>query len=148
VFKMNIWDVPALGSSRGFMPLPAGAVLWGEGNSFFVNAAPAHPFPNTPAPEGSYGAPSHLNDYDEVWLNHVNGRTPETDGHLWFLPRTVAHPGIKFPPRCPDNPVRPIRLMKLNFDTKTALRWTEEAMAALIDGDPRVQPSRASAGSR
>ena len=72
VFKMNIWDVPALGSSRGFMPPPAGAVLWGEGRSWFFNAAPAHPFPTTPAPEGSYGAPSHLNDYDEVWLNHVN----------------------------------------------------------------------------
>jgi hypothetical protein len=57
VFKMNIWDVPALGSSRGFMPPPAGAVLWGEGRSFFFNAAPAHPYPTTPAPEGSYGAP-------------------------------------------------------------------------------------------
>jgi homogentisate 1,2-dioxygenase len=139
VFKMSIWDVPALGSSRGFMPPPAGAVLWGEGRSFFFNAAPAHPFPNTPAPEGSYGAPSHLNDYDEVWLNHVNGRAPETDGHLWLLPRTVAHPGVKFPPQYPNNPVRPIRLMKLNFDTRAELHWTEDAKAAQIDGDPRVQ---------
>ena len=120
IFKMNIWDVPALGSSRGFMPPPAGAVLFGEGRSFFFNAAPAHPFPNTPAPEGSYGAPSHLNDYDEVWLNHVNGRAPETDGHLWLLPRTIAHPGIKFPPMYPNNPVKRPRQMKINFDTKAS----------------------------
>jgi homogentisate 1,2-dioxygenase len=137
IFKMNIWDVPALGSSRGFMPPPAGAVLFGEGRSFFFNAAPAHPFPNTPAPEGSYGAPSHLNDYDEVWLNHVNGHVPDTDGHLWLLPRTIAHPGIKFPPMYPKNPVSRPRQMKINFDTKAELEWTAEARAALID-DPRA----------
>jgi homogentisate 1,2-dioxygenase len=137
IFKMNIWDVPALGSSRGFMPPPAGAVLFGEGRSFFFNAAPAHPFPNTPAPEGSYGAPSHLNDYDEVWLNHVNGRAPDTDGQMWLLPRTIAHPGIKFPPMYPKNPVKRPRQMKINFDTKAELEWTDEARAALID-DPRA----------
>jgi hypothetical protein len=73
-----------------------------------------------------------------VWLNHVNSRAPETDGHLWFLPRTIAHPGIKFPPRYPQNPVRQIRQMKLNFDTRAELRWTEEAKAALLDGDQRA----------
>jgi homogentisate 1,2-dioxygenase len=135
IFKMNIWDVPALGSSRGFMPPPAGAVLFGEGRSFFFNAAPPHPFPNTPAPDGSYGAPSHLNDYDEVWLNHVNGRAPATDGHLWLLPRTIAHPGIKLPPSYPKNPVVRPQLMKVNFDTKAELAWTAEAKAALMD-DP------------
>ena len=137
IFKMNIWDVPALGSSRGFMPPPAGAVLYGEGRSFFFNAAPAHPFPNTPAPEGSYGAPSHQNDYDEVWLNHVNGHAPHTDGQLWLLPRTIAHPGIKFPPSYPKNPVKRIRQMKINFDTEAELEWTDEARAALLD-DPRT----------
>jgi homogentisate 1,2-dioxygenase len=136
VFKMNIWDVPALGSSRGFMPPPSGAVLWGEGRSFFFNAAPAHPFPTTPAPEGSYGAPSHLNDYDEVWLNHVNSNAPQTDGHLWLLPRTIAHPGIKFPPMYPKHPGAVPRLMKINFDTRCVLEWTEEARVALL-GDPR-----------
>jgi homogentisate 1,2-dioxygenase len=135
IFKMNIWDVPALGSSRGFMPPPAGAVLYGEGRSWFFNAAPAHPFPTTPAPEGSYGAPSHQNDYDEVWLNHVSALAPDSDGHLWFLPRTIAHPGVKFPPAYPKNPVRQPRLMKINFDTRAELSWTEEAKAALID-DP------------
>ncbi len=139
VFKMNIWDIPALGSSRGFMPPPAGAVLWGEGRSWFFNAAPAHPFPTTPAPEGSYGAPSHLNDYDEVWLNHANRFAPDSDGHLWFLPRSIAHPGIKFPPSYPKNPVKQIRTMKLNFDTNAPLRWTEEAKAALLEGDPRAR---------
>jgi homogentisate 1,2-dioxygenase len=136
VFKMNIWDVPALGSSRGFMPPPAGAVLFGEQRSFFFNAAPAHPFPTTPAPDGSYGAPSHLNDYDEVWLNHVNGRAPETDGQLWLLPRTIAHPGIKFPPSYPKNPPKLPRQMKINFDTKAELEWTEEAKAALLGANP------------
>jgi homogentisate 1,2-dioxygenase len=136
VFKMNIWDVPALGSSRGFMPPPAGAVLWGEGRSFFFNAAPAHPFPTTPAPEGSYGAPSHGNDYDEVWLNHVNGYAPDTDGHLWLLPRTIPHPGVKFPPAYPKNPVTRPPMMKVNFDTKAVLEWTPEARAAVMD-DPR-----------
>jgi len=133
VFKMNIWDVPALGSSRGFMPPPAGAVLWGEGRSFFFNAAPAHPYPTTPAPEGSYGAPAHLNDYDEVWLNHVNEHAPHTDGHLWLLPRTIAHPGIKFPPSYPKNPPSVPRMMKINFDTRAELSWTDEARAALLE---------------
>jgi homogentisate 1,2-dioxygenase len=137
IFKMNIWDVPALGSSRGFMPPPAGAVLWGEGRSFFFNAAPAHPYPTTPAPEGSYGAPSHANDYDEVWLNHANGYAPDTDGHLWLLPRTIPHPGIKFPPAYPKNPVSRPPLMKVNFDTKAVLDWTPEARAAVMD-DPRT----------
>jgi homogentisate 1,2-dioxygenase len=137
IFKMNIWDVPALGSSRGFMPPPAGAVLWGEGRSFFFNAAPAHPYPTTPAPEGSYGAPSHANDYDEVWLNHVNGYAPDTDGHLWLLPRTIPHPGVKFPPFYPKNPVTRPPLMKVNFDTKAVLEWTPEARAAVMD-DPRA----------
>jgi homogentisate 1,2-dioxygenase len=137
IFKMNIWDVPALGSSRGFMPPPAGAVLFGEQRSFFFNAAPAHPFPNTPAPEGSYGAPSHQNDYDEVWLNHVNGHAPDTDGQVWLLPRTIAHPGIKFPPMYPKNPVKLPRQMKINFDTKAELEWTDEAKAALLE-DPRA----------
>lgn len=137
IFKMNIWDVPALGSSRGFMPPPAGAVLYGEGRSFFFNAAPAHPFPTTPAPEGSYGAPSHQNDYDEVWLNHRNSHAPDTDGHLWLLPRTIAHPGIKFPPAYPQNPVKLPRLMKINFDCRSELQWTPEARAALFE-DPRA----------
>jgi homogentisate 1,2-dioxygenase len=137
IFKMNIWDVPALGSSRGFMPPPAGAVLWGAGRSFFFNAAPAHPFPTTPAPEGSYGAPAHQNDYDEVWLNHVNERAEHTEGAVWLLPRTIAHPGIKFPPMYPPNPVKMPRQMKINFDTKAVLEWTPEAKAALID-DPRA----------
>jgi homogentisate 1,2-dioxygenase len=137
IFKMSIWEVPALGSSRGFMPPPAGAVLFGEGRSWFFNAAPAHPFPTTPAPEGSYGAPSHLNDYDEVWLNHVNSRAPHTDGHVWLLPRTIAHPGIKFPPAYPKNPVARPEQMKINFDTKAELEWTAEAKAALL-GDPRA----------
>src|SRR6202451_158259 len=145
VFKMNIWDVPALGSSRGFMPPPAGAVLWGEGRSFFFNAAPAHPFPTTPAPEGSYGAPSHLNDYDEVWLNHVTGRAPDTDGHMWLLPRTIAHPGIKFPPSYPKNPPAIPRMMKINFDTRAELSWTDAARAELLK-NPREGASTSFSG--
>jgi homogentisate 1,2-dioxygenase len=137
IFKLNIWDVPAMGTSKGWMPPPSGAVLFGEGRSFFFNAAGAPPFPNTPAPDGSYGAPSHLNDYDEVWLNHVNGRAPHTDGHVWLLPRTIAHPGIKSPPSYPENPVATLPQMKVNFDTKAKLAWTPEAKAALLD-DPRA----------
>lgn len=137
IFKMNIWDVPALGSSRGFMPPPSGAVLWGEDRDWFFNAAPAHPYPTTPAPEGSYGAPSHANDYDEVWLNHANGYRPETDGHVWLLPRTIPHPGVKFPPAYPKNPPARPPLMKINFDTRAVLERTPEARAAVMD-DPRA----------
>jgi hypothetical protein len=37
----------------------------------------------------------------------------------------------------PKNPVKRPRQMKINFDTKAELYWSEEAFAALID-DPRT----------
>jgi homogentisate 1,2-dioxygenase len=135
VFKMSVWDVPAPGTSRGHLPPPAHAVLWSDDRSFFFNAMAFAPWPNTPAPDGSIGAPSHANDYDEVWLTHTSAAAPE--GHLWLLPRTIPHPGFKRPPGYPPNPVQPMREMRVNFDTKAALRWTAEAQEALFD-DPVV----------
>jgi homogentisate 1,2-dioxygenase len=108
-------------------------VLWSDDRSFFFNAMGFAPFPNTPAPDGSIGAPSHANDYDEVWLTHSSAAAPE--GHLWLLPRTVPHPGFKRPPFYPQNGVEPLREMRINFDTKAKLRWTAEAREALFD-DP------------
>jgi homogentisate 1,2-dioxygenase len=133
VFKMSVWAVPAPGTSRGHLPPPAHAVLWSDDRSFFFNAMAFAPWPNTPAPDGSIGAPSHANDYDEVWITHASAFAPE--GHLWLLPRTIPHPGFKRPPVYPPNPVAPMREMRINFDTKAALRWTAEAQAALFD-DP------------
>jgi homogentisate 1,2-dioxygenase len=135
VFKMSVWAVPAPGTSRGHLPPPAHAVLWGEDRAFFFNAMAFAPWPNTPAPDGSVGAPSHANDFDEVWLTHASAMAPE--GHLWLLPRTIPHPGFKRPPRYPPNPVEAMREMRINFDTKATLRWTAEARAALFD-DPVI----------
>jgi len=135
LFKMSIWDVPGLGTSRGHLTPPAGCVLLGEEREFFFNALTVQPFPNTPAPHGSVGAPSHLNDYDELWLTHRSRIAPED--HLWLLPRTLPHPGFKMPASYPPNPVRELREMRLNFDTATPLRWTEAAREALFD-DPLV----------
>ena len=86
-----------------------------------------------PAPDGSIGAPSHANDYDEVWLTHASAMAPE--GHLWLLPRTIPHPGFKRPPFYPKSGVEPLREMRINFDTKASLRWTDAAREALFD-DP------------
>jgi homogentisate 1,2-dioxygenase len=133
VYKMSAWAVPAPGTSRGHLPPSAHAVLWGEDRAFFFNALAPAPWPNTPAPDGSIGAPSHANDYDEVWLTHASGMAPE--GHLWLLPRTIPHPGFKRPPRYPENPVEPLRELRINFDTKAALRWTAAAREMLFD-DP------------
>jgi homogentisate 1,2-dioxygenase len=133
VFKMSAWAVPAPGTSRGHLPPPAHAVLWSDDKSFFFNAMAFAPFPNTPAPDGSIGAPSHANDYDEVWLTHSSAAAPE--GHLWLLPRTIPHPGFKRPPGYPKGEVQQMREMRINFDTKAKLRWTEEARGALFD-DP------------
>ncbi len=135
LFKMSIWAVPGAGTSRGHLTPPAGCILLGENKEFFFNALAMQPFPNTPSPNGSIGAPSHLNDYDELWLTHRSRIAPED--HLWLLPRTLPHPGFKMPTVYPSNPVREIREMRLNFDTKTPLRWTEGARAALFD-DPLV----------
>jgi len=135
LFKMSIWAVPGAGTSRGHLTPPAGCILLGENKEFFFNALAMQPFPNTPSPNGSIGAPSHLNDYDELWLTHRSRIAPED--HLWLLPRTLPHPGFKMPTVYPPNPVREIREMRLNFDTQTPLRWTEEARAALFD-DPLV----------
>ena len=119
IFKLNIWDVPAMGTSRGFMP-PRPARCCSARVARSSSTRPPPPFPTTPAPDGSYGAPSHLNDYDEVWLNHIAGARRETEGHVWLLPRTIAHPGIKFPPVYPRNPVTVPPSMKINFDTKAS----------------------------
>ena len=131
VFKMSAWAVPAPGTSRGHLPPPAHAVLWSDDRSFFFNAMAFAPFPNTPAPDGSIGAPSHANDYDEVWITHASAMAPE--GHLWLLPRTIPHPGFKRPPFYPQGDVEPLREMRINFDTKATLRWSDAAREALFD---------------
>jgi len=131
-YRLNVWDVPGLGSSHGFLPPPAGAVLFGRDKSFFFNVMSPKPFPNVPGPEGSYGAPAHQNDYDEVWFNHAAPGNDETAAHLWHLPPSVPHPGLKRPPEYPDNPVERIPEVKLNFDTRSPLAWTPEAKQFLL----------------
>jgi homogentisate 1,2-dioxygenase len=132
VYKLNVWDIPSLGSSVGFTSPPSNAVLFAEDKSFFFNVLAPKPFPSEPAPRSSYGASAHMNDCDEVWLNHAAEVAPETDGHLWLFPRTIAHPGLKVPPRYPENPPKQIREMKINFDTAARLSWTPQAKAALL----------------
>jgi homogentisate 1,2-dioxygenase len=134
IFKMNVWNVPTSGTSHGHLTPPSGAVLFGEGREFFFNALSVPPAPRVPPPEGSFGAPSHLNDYDELWLNHVSQTAPDTEGHLWLLPRTLPHPGLKREAGPPPQAER-IRSMRVNFDTRAALWWTDEARAALFE-DP------------
>lgn len=134
IFKLNVWDVPTSATSHGHLPPPSGAVLWGEERSFFFNVLGLPPSPTVPAPDGSFGAPSHLNDYDELWLTHAFEYAPHTEGHLWLLPRTLPHPGFKRPTGPPPSAER-VRSMRINFDTEAPLRWTDEARAALFD-DP------------
>jgi hypothetical protein len=112
-------------------------VLWGEDRDFFFNVLGNPPAPHVPPPDGSFGAPSHLNDYDELWLTHVFGLAPHTEGDLWLLPRTLPHPGLKRPvrPPSPDRPIPPS--VRINFDTRASLRWTAEARAILFQ-DPVI----------
>jgi homogentisate 1,2-dioxygenase len=137
IFKMNVWDVPAPGTSRGFLPPPAHAVLMSENKSFFFNVLVPPPSPTQPAPDGSFGAPAHQNDYDEVWFNHASDFLPHNVGHLWLFPRTLPHPGFKRAPSHPPNPVQRYREIKINFDTKAKLYPTSEARQASIEGDVR-----------
>lgn len=134
VFKLNAWDVPAVATARGHLTPPSGAVLVGEGREFFFNVIGLPPTPTVSAPDGSVGAPAHLNDYDEVWLTHVLEPAPETEGHLWLLPRTLPHPGFKRPPR-PGAAGPPPRALRINFDTRAPLWWTAAAREALFE-DP------------
>jgi homogentisate 1,2-dioxygenase len=136
IFKMNVWNVPTSGTTHGHLPPPSGAVLWGEERAFFFNVLSVPPVPTVPPPNGSFGAPSHLNDYDEVWLTHAFENAPHTEGHLWLLPRTLPHPGLKRE-AAPPPPGRQIRSMRINFDTQVPLWWTKEAQEALFD-DPIV----------
>ncbi|MGW0575845.1 hypothetical protein ACWD25_07705 [Streptomyces sp. NPDC002920] len=62
---------------------------------------------------------------------------PESTGDMWCLPRTVPHPGLKKEVEYPPNPPRQVNEMKLNFDTKSKLRWTEAARATWFP-DPQV----------
>jgi homogentisate 1,2-dioxygenase len=137
IFSLNIWSMPGAGTSNGWLPPPSGAVFIGEDKSFVFNVMAPKPFPTRPAPNGSLGAPGHLNDYDEVWFNHVSESVPETDGHIWRLPPSLPHPGLKRPPEYPPNPVREIREVKINFDTRSVLTWSEEARTAFLP-DPQV----------
>ncbi|HYZ93238.1 MAG TPA: hypothetical protein VFA34_12760 [Actinomycetota bacterium] len=137
IFKMNVWDVPAPGTSRGFLPPPAHAVLMSESKSWFFNVLVPPPSPAQPSPDGSFGAPAHQNDYDEVWFNHASDFLPHNVGHMWLFPRTLPHPGFKREPSHPPNPVRRYNEVKINFDTKAKLRVTPEARAATLEGDIR-----------
>jgi len=136
VCKLNVWDIPGLGSSHGFLPPPTGAVFMAADKSFFFNVLSVKPFPNEPAPNGSYGPPGHQNDYEEVWFNHASEAAPETDGHLWLMPTSCPHPGLKRPPEYPPNPVKKIRELKLNFDCTSILKWSDEVRDALLP-DPQ-----------
>jgi homogentisate 1,2-dioxygenase len=139
LYSLNVWDIPGLGTSHGFLPPPAGAVLMARDKSFFFNVMSPKPFPNVPAPDGSFGAPAHMNDYEEVWLNHVAGDAPHTDGHLWRMPPSLPHPGIKRPPFYPpsDGPTERIHELKINFDCRAPLTWTEAAREAFMP-DPQI----------
>jgi homogentisate 1,2-dioxygenase len=137
IYSLNVWDIPGLGSSFGFLPPPTGAVLMARDKSFFFNVMSPKPFPNVPAPSGSFGAPVHLNDYDEVWFNHVATKAPHTNGHLWRLPPSIPHPGLKRKPEYPENPVERIRELKINFDTRAGLTWTDAAREHFFP-DPQV----------
>lgn len=137
VYSLNVWDIPGLGSSHGFLPPPSAAVLMGRDKSFFFNVMSPKPFVHVPAPEGSFGAPGHMNDYDEVWFN-VASSAPETNGHMWRQPPTIPHPGAKRPPFFPEEqPTERIRELKLNFDTRAPMTWTDAAQKAFLP-DPRV----------
>lgn len=137
IYALNVWDVPGLGSSHGFLPPPAGAVLYARDKSFFFNVMTPKPFPVIPEPNGSYGAPAHMNDYDEVWFNHRADGADHTDGHVWRLPPTLPHPGLKRPPSYPENPPRAVHEVKLNFDTRVPLEWTDAARKAFLP-DPKT----------
>jgi len=136
IFKMGAWSVPTPATTHGHLPPPSGAVLWGEERSFFFNVLGVPPAPTVPPPDGSFGAPSHLNDYDELWLTHASDIAPQTEGHLWLLPRTLPHPGFKRPSAPAPTGERP-RSLRINFDTKATLNWTAEARAALFE-DPLI----------
>ena len=101
VGKLNVWDIPGLGSSHGFMPPPTGAVFMARDKSFFFNVLSVKPFPNEPAPNGSYGAPGHQNDYEEVWFNHASENAPETDGPHVADANVVSASGAQAPARIP-----------------------------------------------
>jgi homogentisate 1,2-dioxygenase len=130
VFKMNVWDIPGIGTTHNFLTPPANAVLFAEDYSCFFNVLGPRPAVTTPPPNGSVGAPAHLNDYDEVWFKHASELAEGSTGHLWNLPRTITHPGMRRPAEYPPNPVRMVREMSLNFDTKAKLYWTDEARRA------------------
>lgn len=125
VFKMNVWDVPGIGTTHNFLTPPANAVLFADDYSCFFNVLGPRPAVTTPPPNGSVGAPAHLNDYDEVWFKHASEIAEDSVGHLWQLPRTITHPGLRRPAEYPENPVRVVREMSLNFDTKAKLSWTD-----------------------
>ena len=138
IFKMNAWDIPGIGTTHGFLTPPANAVLFAEDYSCFFNVLGPRPVQTVPPPHGSRGAPAHLNDYDEIWFKHESELSAETAGHLWNLPRTITHPGLRAPAEYPPNPVRQLREMHINFDTKAKLTWTAAARKAWFP-DPQVR---------
>jgi homogentisate 1,2-dioxygenase len=138
IYRLNVEDVPGIGTARGFLPPPAHAVLLTESKSWFFNVLGVPPSPTQPAPLGSFGAPAHNNDYDEVWFNHASQFLPHNLGHMWLFPRTIPHPGFKRPPSHPPNPVTKYHEIKINFDTRSKLHWTDEAKAAFLEGDVRT----------
>ncbi|MGW0575844.1 homogentisate 1,2-dioxygenase [Streptomyces sp. NPDC002920] len=60
VYKLNVWDMPSIGTADGFLTPPSNAVLFGDNNNWFFNVLGPAGFPASPPPKGSMGAPAHL----------------------------------------------------------------------------------------
>lgn len=146
VFRLNVWDIPGIGTSHGFTPPATNAVLMSRNKSFAFAVMSPKPYPSRPGPDASYGAPAHLNDYEEVWWNHAAPGAEETDGHIWRVPPTLPHPGIKRDPFYPEGPVELVRELKINFDTREPLSFTPEAREHLME-DPKRAMAESMSGT-
>src|ERR1700753_2802128 len=98
---MNVWDVPGIGTTHNFLTPPANSVLYAEDYSCCFNGMGPRPMVTTPPPNGSGAAPDHNTDCEETGFTHDSECSPETVGHLWNLPRTIPHPGLRAPAEYP-----------------------------------------------
>ena len=108
ISKLNVWDIPGLGSSHGFLPPPTGAVFMARDKSFFFERAERQAVPERAGAQRQL-RPARASERLRrgvvlpcVRKRAGHGRPPVADADLLPAPGSQAPAGISREPGAQD----------------------------------------------